>query len=52
VEIPKGKTIVIDFNKSYNPYCAYNAEYSCPIPPRENDLDIAIKAGVKSYGKH
>lgn len=52
VEIPKGNTIVIDFNKSYNPYCAYNEEYSCPIPPRENDLDIAIKAGVKAYGKH
>ena len=31
---------------------AYNEEYSCPIPPRENDLDIAIKAGVKAYGKH
>lgn len=47
-----GTTIVIDFNKSYNPYCAYNHKYSCPIPPRENDLDIEMKAGVLSFGKH
>ncbi|MDG1804713.1 DUF1684 domain-containing protein [Flavicella sp.] len=40
-------TIVIDFNKAYNPYCAYNHNYSCPIPPNENHLEIAIKAGVK-----
>lgn len=52
VEIPEGDTIVIDFNRSYNPYCAYNDKYSCPIPPKENDLAIEIKAGVKTYGKH
>lgn len=52
LKIPKGNTIVIDFNKAYNPYCAYNDEYSCPIPPRENDLDVEIKAGVLSFGKH
>ena len=52
LEIPKGDTIVIDFNKAYNPYCAYNDKYSCPIPPRENDLAITIKAGVKTYKKH
>lgn len=53
VAIPeKGSNkIVIDFNKSYNPYCAYNYKYSCPIPPRENDLPIAILAGVKAYDK-
>jgi len=45
-------TIVIDFNKAYNPYCAYNSKYSCPIPPSENKLEIAIHAGVKAYGKH
>lgn len=49
LEIPEGDTIIIDFNKAYNPYCAYNAKYSCPIPPKENDLSIAIKAGVKNY---
>ncbi|MFC2110640.1 DUF1684 domain-containing protein [Bacteroidota bacterium] len=39
--------IIIDFNKAYNPYCAYNHKYSCPIPPSENHLDVAIEAGVK-----
>lgn len=54
LEIPskESNTIVIDFNKSYNPYCAYNDKYSCPIPPSENNLQIAIPAGVKAYGKH
>lgn len=49
LEIPKGNTIAIDFNKSYNPYCAYNHKYSCPKVPLENDLDIEIKAGVKNF---
>jgi uncharacterized protein (DUF1684 family) len=51
LKIPESNTIIIDFNKAYNPYCAYNEEYSCPIPPRENDLDIEIKAGVLSFKK-
>ncbi|CAM1333914.1 DUF1684 domain-containing protein [Tenacibaculum aestuariivivum] len=42
-------TIIIDFNKAYNPYCAYSKRYSCPITPRSNYLDIAINAGVKAY---
>ncbi|MBL4939689.1 MAG: DUF1684 domain-containing protein [Lutibacter sp.] len=46
------KTIVIDFNKAYNPYCVYNDKYSCPIPPSENNLSIAISAGVKAYSEH
>lgn len=50
--IPEGNTIVIDFNKAYNPYCAYNARYSCPIPPKENDILMRIEAGVKDFGKH
>jgi uncharacterized protein (DUF1684 family) len=41
----------LDFNKAYNPYCAYGAGYNCPIPPKENDLPIAIKAGEKNYAK-
>ena len=49
LRIPKGDTIVIDFNTSYNPYCAYNYKYSCPKVPLENDLDIEIKAGVKKF---
>ncbi len=51
LEIPEGDTIIIDFNKAYNPYCAYNIKYSCPIPPKENYLDAAIKSGVKAYKK-
>ncbi|MCZ8089882.1 DUF1684 domain-containing protein [Flavobacterium sp.] len=39
----------IDFNKAYNPYCAYHYKYSCPIVPMENDLPIAIIAGVKKF---
>ena len=46
---PKSDKITIDFNKSYNPYCAYNHKYSCPIVPLENDLKIAILAGVKKF---
>jgi len=49
LEPPKDGFIIIDFNQSYNPYCAYNHKYSCPIPPDENRLDIAIKAGVKKF---
>lgn len=50
--IPEGDTMVIDFNKSYNPYCTYNPRYSCPIPPKENDLLIRIEAGVKEFEKY
>lgn len=42
--------IVIDFNKAYNPYCAYvSGVYNCPIPPKENALAVAIRAGEKNY---
>lgn len=43
------KTWTIDFNKAYNPYCAYNHKYSCPIVPLDNDLNIEINAGVKKF---
>jgi hypothetical protein len=49
MKIPKGDTIAIDFNTSYNPYCAYSHKYSCPKVPLENDLNIEIKAGVKKF---
>ena len=49
LQIPKGKTISIDFNKAYNPYCAYNYKYSCPLVPLENDLLTNINAGVKKF---
>lgn len=50
-KIPKGNTLTIDFNNAYNPYCAYNDDYSCPIVPRQNYLRIKIKAGVKAFNK-
>jgi uncharacterized protein (DUF1684 family) len=49
--IPKKDTFILDFNKAFNPYCVYSDRYSCPIPPRENDLFIRIEAGVKDYKK-
>jgi uncharacterized protein (DUF1684 family) len=52
LKIPEGNTIIIDFNKTYNPYCAYSHRYSCPVPPEENDLLVRIEAGVRDYGKH
>lgn len=39
----------LDFNKAYNPYCAYSDGYRCPIPPEENNLQLEIKAGEKMY---
>jgi uncharacterized protein len=45
--------VVIDFNKAYNPYCAYvSHKYNCPIPPKENNLNVVIPAGEMNYGKH
>ena len=49
LRIPAGDSIIIDFNQSYNPYCAYNHRYSCPIPPKENNMDVLVKAGVKAF---
>jgi uncharacterized protein (DUF1684 family) len=49
IKTPGSQTITLDFNKAYNPYCAYNNTYSCTLPPRENLLKISIKAGEKSY---
>ena len=45
----KGERWGLDFNKCYNPYCAYSFKYSCPIPPEENHLEVEIRAGVKKY---
>jgi uncharacterized protein len=41
---------MIDFNRAYNPYCAYNAAYECPFPPPSNRLKVAIRAGEKAPG--
>lgn len=49
---PEGNSILLDFNRSYNPYCAYSSRFSCPIPPKENTLTIEIKAGEKTPKGH
>jgi uncharacterized protein (DUF1684 family) len=48
-KVPGAQTILLDFNKAYNPYCAYSEKFSCPLPPRENLLQIPVNAGEKSY---
>ena len=52
LRIPKGKTILVDFNLAYNPYCAYSHRYSCPIPPEINTLNVRILAGEKTPFGH
>jgi uncharacterized protein len=48
----KDGSYTIDFNKAYNPYCAYvSNQYNCPIPPRANNLPVAVKAGEMKFGK-
>ncbi len=41
-------TLELDFNLAFNPYCAYNPAYSCPLPPKENHLTVAIEAGEQA----
>ena len=48
-KVPGATSITLDFNQAYNPYCAYLDTFSCPFPPKENILKIAIRAGEKSY---
>jgi uncharacterized protein (DUF1684 family) len=46
------ENVLIDFNKAYNPYCAYvSGKYNCPIPPAENRLIVAIRVGEKAFRK-
>lgn len=51
MKITEGDQWNIDFNKSYNPYCAYNSRYSCPIPPIENHINRRVEAGVLKFDK-
>lgn len=50
-DISSNNTVILNFNNTYNPYCAYNEKFSCPITPRKNHLDIEIKAGIKDFKK-
>ena len=47
----KDDTYVLDFNKAYNPYCAYSTGFNCPIPPSANHLSVPIYAGEKKFAK-
>lgn len=49
IEIPEKERTILDFNKVYNPYCAYDERWSCPLPPPENYLKTSILAGEKKY---
>jgi uncharacterized protein (DUF1684 family) len=51
IDLPENTSGVydLDFNRAYNPHCAYGEEFSCPIPPDENRLSIPIRAGEKLY---
>jgi len=48
-DMPKGDTAILDFNKAENPPCAFTSFATCPLPPQQNRLDIAIPAGEKRY---
>jgi uncharacterized protein (DUF1684 family) len=51
LELPENTTGMydLDFNRAYNPFCAYAENFSCPVPPAENKLPVAIRAGEKTY---
>lgn len=49
LRVPDGNHLTVDFNTAYNPYCAYNEKYSCPIVPRENYISVAVRAGVMNW---
>lgn len=51
LRIPEKNIIMIDFNRAYNPSCAYNKKYSCPIVPKINHLNTRVVAGVKAFEK-
>lgn len=50
-DITKDNKLVLDFNKAYNPYCAFKKGFSCPIPPEENKLPVKIITGEMDFSK-
>ena len=50
-ELPDGR-FAVDFNLAYNPYCAYNDQWSCPLTPAENRLKVPIRAGERVFEAH
>lgn len=51
-DLPSGAEVVLDFNKAYNPPCAFTPFATCPLPPPQNRLPVRIEAGELNYGKH
>ncbi len=51
LRIPSRDSVLLDFNRAYNPFCAYNVEFSCPIVPEVNHLELPVRAGVMAYRK-
>ena len=49
-DLPRGNRVVLDFNRAYNPPCAFTPYATCPLPPKENHLPVRIEAGEKKYG--
>lgn len=51
-DAPRDGKVILDFNRAYNPPCAFTPFATCPLPPRENRLPLAVEAGEKKYGDH
>ena len=51
-DLPKDGRVTVDFNKAYNPPCAFTPYATCPLPPPQNELPLAVRAGEKNYGHH
>jgi uncharacterized protein (DUF1684 family) len=51
-EAPEDGRVVVDFNRAYNPPCAFTPYATCPLPPPQNKLKVALRAGEKTFGKH
>ncbi|MEM8898559.1 MAG: DUF1684 domain-containing protein [Bacteroidota bacterium] len=49
IEDPEGDELVLDFNKAYNPYCAYGGDFACVVPPRDNLIEVEVMAGEKEF---
>ena len=49
IDVPSESPLVLDFNRAYNPYCAYNPKWICPVTPAENVFGAAVPAGEKNF---
>jgi uncharacterized protein len=51
-DMPRNGSVVLDFNKAYNPPCAFTPYATCPLPPPQNRMRVRIEAGELKYGSH